>query len=118
MIKSIPRSGLRRRGTSAFTLIELLVVIGIIVLVSAAMLANMNKFGGAALTQNLAYDIALSMREAQVYGIAVQNVRGSAGFTPAYGMYFNSAYSILQKAKMSPHHPTSSAGDFLSAIFA
>ncbi len=79
----------RRTGDAGFTLMELLVVIAVIVLVSGAMLVNMNKFGGAGLTQNLAYDIALSMREAQVYGIAVQNVQATGGnYTPAYGMYF------------------------------
>jgi prepilin-type N-terminal cleavage/methylation domain-containing protein len=74
-------------GQAGFTLIELLVVIGIITVVSAVILANNNKFGGQALLQNLAYDIALSVREAQVYGISVK--QNSAGaFSSGYGMYF------------------------------
>ena len=76
---------------SGFTLIELLVVVGVIILVSAVMLANNNKFGGQALLQNLAYDIALSVREAQVYGISVkQNSQGT--FSSGYGMHFDMSH--------------------------
>src|ERR1700677_1752618 len=76
------------RRSSGFTLIELLVVVGIIILISAVILANTNKFGGQTLVQNLAYDIALSVREAQVYGISVEeNSQGS--FNAGYGMHFD-----------------------------
>ena len=90
-----------------FTLIELLVVIGIIVIISALMLANTNKFGGQSQLQNLAYDIALSVREAQVYGISVQ---GSAGnFNVGYGMHFDTntkmAYNLFaDTAQIGVYH--------------
>ncbi len=71
-----------------FTLIEMLVVIGIIVVVSGIVLANNTRFGGQVLLQNLAYDIALTVRQAQVYGISVQRFNDTATFAPAYGMYF------------------------------
>lgn len=76
-------------SSSAFTLVELLVVVAIIIIISGVMLANVNKFGGQTLLQNLAYDIALSVREAQVYGIAVQSTGTSGSLTPGYGMYFS-----------------------------
>ena len=72
-----------------FTLIELLVVVGVIIMLSAVMLANTSKFGGQSLLQNLSYDIALSVREAQVYGISVENTGVTGNLTPGYGMYFN-----------------------------
>jgi hypothetical protein len=56
------------------------------VLITGLVLANNNKFNGTILLQNVAYDIALSVREAQVYGISVQNFNGS--FDAAYGMHF------------------------------
>ncbi len=85
IISSVRRGSLGKR---AFTLIELLVVVAIITIVSAVILANNNKFGGAALLQNLAYDVALSVREAQVYGISVKQT--SAGtFNSGYGMHFD-----------------------------
>ena len=64
----------RRRG---FTLIELLVVVAIIVVITGLILANSNKFGGQTMLQNLSYDIALSLREAQVYGISVRSNSGA-----------------------------------------
>ncbi len=70
-----------------FTLIEMLVVIGIIVVISGIILTNNARFGGLVQLQNLAYDIALSVRQAQVYGISVQRFSGST-FAAAYGMHF------------------------------
>jgi prepilin-type N-terminal cleavage/methylation domain-containing protein len=75
-----------KRNTAGFTLMELLVVTGIIALISSLVLVNNNRFGGVVLLQNLAYDIALSIRQAQQYGISVQNFQGDFG--AAYGMHF------------------------------
>ena len=80
-----------RRGICAqagFTLIEMLVVIGIIVVISGVILANNARFGGVVQLQNLAYDIALSIRQSQVYGISVQRFNSSTTFASAYGMHF------------------------------
>lgn len=71
-----------------FTLIELLVVTGIIVVISSLVLANTNSFGGKVQLENLAYDIALTVRQAQVYGISVQRFGSNATFAPAYGVHF------------------------------
>jgi prepilin-type N-terminal cleavage/methylation domain-containing protein len=75
-----------KRATGGFTLIELLVVAGIIALISSLVLVNNNRFGGQVLLQNLAYDMALSIRQAQQFGISVQNFQGDFG--AAYGMHF------------------------------
>jgi hypothetical protein len=48
-------------------------------------LANYGAFSSATQLSNLAYDVALSMRKAQAYGISVRQVAGSADF--AYGLY-------------------------------
>lgn len=77
-------------SSCGFSLIELLVVTGIIVILSSVLLANNSRFGGTITLQNLAYDIALSIRQAQVYGIAVQRY-GAANFGAGYGMHFNTA---------------------------
>ena len=70
-----------------FTLIELLVVTAIIVVVSSVMLVNNNRFGGIVQLENLAYDIALTIRQAQIYGISVQRY-GSSDYSSGYGMHF------------------------------
>ena len=68
-------------------MIELLVVSGIFVLITGLILVNNNRFGGVILLENLAYDIALSIRQAQVYGISVRQY-GTGGFSAGYGMHF------------------------------
>jgi hypothetical protein len=70
-----------------FSLIELLVVTGILIAITGLMLANHSRFGGKILLENLAYDMALSMREAQVYGISVLRF-GASTYTAGYGMHF------------------------------
>jgi hypothetical protein len=70
-----------------FTLVELVVVTGILILISTLILVNNNRFGGAILLENLAYDIALSVREAQVYGISVRQY-ATGNFDIGYGMHF------------------------------
>lgn len=67
----------------------MLVVVAIITLISATVLANNNRFGGVIQLENLAYNVALSVRQAQVYGISVRRVAGTFG--AGYGMYFDSS---------------------------
>ncbi len=88
----------RMRSARGFTLIELLVVTAILVIVSGLVLANHSRFGGKILLQNLAYDMALSVRQAQVYGISVRR-SGSGTFGAGYGAHFStsapSSYSLF-----------------------
>ncbi len=65
-------------------------VTGIIVVISSIMLVNNNRFGGVIQLENLAYDVALSVRQAQVYGISVQRYGGD-DFSSGYGMHFDLA---------------------------
>jgi prepilin-type N-terminal cleavage/methylation domain-containing protein len=70
-----------------FTLVEMIVVVGIIALISAVVLTRTNQFDNAVLLKGVAYDVALSIRTAQNYGI---NVRGQQGnFDNPYGIYFD-----------------------------
>lgn len=82
-----PASGCFLVGERGFTLIELLVVTGIMILISGLVFANNNAFGGKVLLQNLAYDSALTVRQAQVYGISVQRF-GEDTFANGYGVRF------------------------------
>jgi hypothetical protein len=62
------------------------------VLVTGVVLVNNSTFGGKVLLENLAYDIALSVRQAQVYGIAVQRYGSTvSGFDVGYGTHFRTA---------------------------
>lgn len=75
---------------AGFTLIELLVVTAIIILISTVVLANNNRFGGRVLLQNFTYDVALSIRQAQVYGISVQRF-GDSTFSAGFGVHFDTS---------------------------
>jgi hypothetical protein len=60
------------------------------VVISGVMLSSNARFGGAITLRNLAYDVALSVREAQIYGISVRRF-GVNDFTSGYGVHFRSA---------------------------
>ncbi len=73
------------------TLIELLVVMGIFSIISLVVLANHSRFNSSVLLGSLAYDIALSIREAQVYGLSVKQYGNN--FQVGYGLRFAGASS-------------------------
>lgn len=90
---------MRKRTRSAgFTLIELLAVLGVIVLVSTIIFANNSRFGGKMVLENLAYEIALTIRQVQSYGISVIRFEKTGAFEGAYGIYFNANTNASKKS--------------------
>ncbi len=77
-----------KRG--GFTLVELLVTITIFVILTGVVLFSQAKFNGTILLTNLAYDTALTIRQAQTYGINIKNFVNDSGnnFVP-YGVHFD-----------------------------
>jgi len=73
-----------------------MVVAAIFVILSAVVLSNNSRFGNLIVLENLAHDIAFSVRQAQVYGIAVQRY-GADQFDVAYGIHFapESGYELF-----------------------
>lgn len=81
-----------------FTLVELLVTITIFAVVTALVLFKHDKFNGGILLTNLAYDVALTIREAQIFGLNVREVEGSStGFQYAYGVQFRTGQTYDQQ---------------------
>lgn len=70
-----------------FTLIEMLVVTAVMIVISGLLLASNSRFGGTVQLESLAYDIGLSIRQAQVYGISVRQFAPGV-YTAGYGMHF------------------------------
>ncbi len=78
------------RKKKGFTLVELMVSVSIFVFITALLLTKYGNFNQSVLLTNLAYDIALTIRTAQTYGLSVQRSTGSATqFKYAYGVHFD-----------------------------
>jgi prepilin-type N-terminal cleavage/methylation domain-containing protein len=91
------RSFFKQRSLRGFTLIELLVVSMIIVLITAFVLFRQQGFNSSTLLRSLSYSVALSMRQAQVYGVSVrESASGSGVFAPGYGVYFGNSELVDQ----------------------
>lgn len=73
-----------------FTLVELLVVISIFVILTGVVLFNQEKFNSTILLTNLAYDTALTIRQAQTYGINIKEFDADGKFFP-YGVSFKTS---------------------------
>ncbi|MDE2031131.1 MAG: prepilin-type N-terminal cleavage/methylation domain-containing protein [Patescibacteria group bacterium] len=76
------------------TLIELMVVIAIFMIVSGIIMFDYNGFRSNVSIQNLADDIALSIRSVQNYAIGVQSSQSSQ-FSKGYGIHFSTAATAI-----------------------
>ncbi|HEY4503868.1 MAG TPA: type II secretion system protein [Candidatus Paceibacterota bacterium] len=93
MIKKFAQSN---RG---FTLVELMVSVGIFAFMTAFLVAKYGTFNQGILLTNLAYDVALTIRNAQSYGLNVKSKPAgesdpsgnsySDKFDYPYGVYFD-----------------------------
>ncbi len=97
-----------RNSRAGFTLIELVVTMGIMALITGVTLANHSKFGGQVMLRNLAYELALVVREAQTYGVSVRKIDRASitDFESGYGIHFN-ANNKLQYVMFADTHKES-----------
>jgi prepilin-type N-terminal cleavage/methylation domain-containing protein len=104
----------RRKSSAAFTLVELLVSVAIFTLITTAAVFNNAQFNGNVILTNLAYEVALSVRQAQFYGITVKQSSTNT-FDAGYGIHFDTATPaayLLFEDKPTPDK-TYSAGEAL-----
>jgi len=73
--------------TAGTSLVELMVVIFIFTIITGVTIFNYGKFNSSISIQNLADDIALSIRRAQGYAIGVRGYGSS--FSGGYGVHFS-----------------------------
>lgn len=86
------------KNQKGFTLIEMVAVLGIFGIVTSVVMFNHSKFQSDTVLTNMAYEIALSIREAQVYGVSAREAKQSMqstseNFSKAYGVYIPKANS-------------------------
>ncbi|MBY0538640.1 prepilin-type N-terminal cleavage/methylation domain-containing protein [Patescibacteria group bacterium] len=75
------------RQSRGFGLVELMVSISIMTLVSTVILVKNRSFNNALLLRNQAYEVAFSLRQAQL--LAVSGNKESASNSNQYGIYFD-----------------------------
>ena len=109
----ILRAPTRHRG---FTLIEMLIVIAIIMVLAVIALTSQSSFNRSFLLANTAYDVALTLRSAENYGVGGQTIGASS---VGYGVDFQlaSPRAFILFADTYPDvsgtplcHPVSSSG--------
>lgn len=103
----------KKNYQKGMTLIEMLMVVSIFMIISTMILFNYGKFESSISLQNLADDIALSIREAQSYaigarGIPYGNVDDPDIFFKNYGIHFT---------KTSPLNSSLIGGSIKSFVF-
>ncbi len=91
MMKTFFQKG-RKNLKAGFTLVELLVTIVIFVLLTSVVLFSQTNFDNTILLNNLAYDIALTIRQAQSYGVGARE--SSVASFPSYGVYFDKSATL------------------------
>lgn len=75
-----------------FTLAEIMVVISIVSVIMTTVLFSYSTFSDRLAISSAAQEIAITIRQAQTYGLTVREAATAGGdFTAPYGMYFNTA---------------------------
>ncbi len=80
------------QNKSGFTLLEILIVLALLFIMTSLSLANYNRFGREVELENAAYELALTIRQAQFFGInRSEQFGGATNFDDPqpYGIYFN-----------------------------
>jgi len=85
------KESLKTSKSRGFTLVELLVTVVIFVVLTGVVLFSQTNFDNSILLSNLAYDVGLTVRQAQTYGVNVKEFSTSTTgtFSMPYGVYFD-----------------------------
>jgi prepilin-type N-terminal cleavage/methylation domain-containing protein len=89
VMKNREEARIQRTYKGGFTIIELIVVVTIFLVIASVTILSQRSFDNSILIDNLAYEIALAVREAQVYGVSTRGIE--ADFTYSYGVHFDEA---------------------------
>lgn len=71
--------------SSGFTLVEMIVVVAIFAILTAIIIFNYGEFNDQIIVTNMSYEIALTTRQAQIFGLGVRGTGGD--FQKSYGIF-------------------------------
>ncbi|MBU3968645.1 hypothetical protein KJ991_00285 [Patescibacteria group bacterium] len=80
----------KRKLVCGFTIVELIVTTGIFALITSIILVRDAQFNNTIRLSNLTYEVALVVRQAQIFGTGVREY-GSGDFNVGYGVHFDTA---------------------------
>lgn len=75
-----------------FTLVEMVAVLGIFMVLTSIVIFNYSKFRSDTVLTNMAYEVALTIREAQIYGVSARS--SGVSFENAYGIFIPSSSAL------------------------
>lgn len=78
-----------------FTIVELMVSVGLMLVLTTVIAFNQSRYTSGAELKNLANNLGLSLRQAQIYGISVKAFSPEGGFNAGYGAAFNLSVAPL-----------------------
>jgi type II secretory pathway pseudopilin PulG len=96
---------------AGFTLIELLVSLGIIIMITTMVHPSKTQYERSLYLTNAAYDVALLIREAQVYSTNVRQTEASGTFDIGYGLGLDSTSKFTLFADLNRNHFYDAASD-------
>lgn len=82
---------IKENTSRGFTLVEMTIVAAIFAVLTVIVVVKYGDFTSNLLVTNMAYEIALTTRQAQAFGVGVRGfeLEGERGFGSPYGVYFN-----------------------------
>lgn len=86
-VSQIKKNKNKKKG---FSLVEITLVVFITVVISSVVIFKYNDFSDSIELENIALDVILSVREAQVFGISSRGTTTPESFFFAYGVRFSS----------------------------
>ncbi len=78
-----------QRNNKGFSLVELMVVISIFLIITGVVFANLPNFRDKSFLQLIAQEIAVTIRQAQVFGVATRVSLADFDKFPSHGIYIN-----------------------------
>jgi prepilin-type N-terminal cleavage/methylation domain-containing protein len=106
-IKGGKSSGSQTSASAGFTLIELLVSVSIFVFMTAFLVMKYGTFNQTVLVTNTAYDIALTIRSVQSYGLNVKQSAYDGSFQRPFGAHFekgSGTFNVFNDLSVPSNH--------------